>query len=94
MQAVLFKVFRWLIGASQVKFVLFTAIFAMVSYFQGFIVSYISPFASTSSLTSAFNGLSPAVWYFINVFNLSFGIPLCIGAFVVRFLVRRIPFFG
>ena len=94
MQAIFFKVFRWLISASQVKFVVFTAIFAIVNYFQTFIVDYINPFTSTSALNSAFSALSPAVWYFVNIFNLSYGVPLCVGAFTVRFLIRRIPFFG
>jgi hypothetical protein len=26
--------------------------------------------------------------------NLSYGVPLIIGAYITRFLIRRIPFFG
>jgi hypothetical protein len=65
MQGILFKVFRWLLGASQVKFVGFTFIFAMMNYFIVYITQYISAYTSTSGLTSAFSAISPSVWYFI-----------------------------
>ena len=94
MQAIFFKVFRWLLATSQIKFVAFTLIFLLFNFFQDIVVGYLNPFASTGGLNSAFTGLSPSLWYFVNVFNLSYGIPLLIGAHVVRFLIRRIPIIG
>jgi len=94
MQDIFFKVFRWLISAAQVKFVAFTSLFGIVSYFINILSGYLEPYLSTTSLNTAFLGLTPETWYFINLFNMAFGIPLVIGAFIVRFLIRRIPFIG
>lgn len=94
MQAIFFKVFRWLLDAAQIKFVSFTALFAIFNYLAVQIVEKINSGISSNALTSAFTGLPSSVWYFINLFNLSYGVPIVIGAFVTRFLIRRIPIIG
>lgn len=48
-------------------------------------------------LTSAgelFTNISPSVWYFMNLMQLPFGITVVSSAYLLRFLVRRIPFIG
>lgn len=94
MQDILFKVFRWLIDGVQVKFVAFTGLFGLVTFFIDILSSYLEPYLTTNSLSSAFGSLTPETWYFVNLFNIAYGIPLVIGAFVVRFLIRRIPIIG
>jgi hypothetical protein len=77
-----------------VKFLVFTAIFALVALLVPKVVSYLMPFIGVSSLSSAFSGLGGGVWFFLDFFNLAFGIPLLISAWVARFLIRRMPVIG
>ncbi len=77
-----------------VKFVVFAAVFALVVFLVPFAVSYIAPFIGTGSLTSAFGALGPGVWWFLDMFNLAYGVPLVVSAYVARFLVRRLPVIG
>jgi hypothetical protein len=93
-QEVLFKVFRWLISGAQIKFVGFTFLFSIVSFLISKLTDYLTPYVGVNGLNSAFLGLTPNTWYFVNIFNLAYGVPLIIGAFVIRFLIRRIPIIG
>lgn len=77
-----------------VKFLVFTAIFALVALLVPKVVGYLSPLIGTGSLSSAFSGLGGGVWFFLDFFNLAFGIPLLISAWVARFLIRRMPVIG
>lgn len=94
MQAIFFKVFRWLLDVAQIKFVTFTAIFGIFNYFATQLIEFINNSISVNALTSSFTSLPPSVWFFINAFNLTYGLPLLLGAFVTRFLIRRIPIIG
>lgn len=77
-----------------VKFIVFTAVFALVAYLVPKAVGYLAPFLGLGSLSSAFSGLPAGVWFFLDFFNLGFGVPLLISAFVSRFLIRRLPVIG
>ncbi|WNF58474.1 DUF2523 family protein [Pseudomonas sp. SG20052] len=41
-----------------------------------------------------FTAIDPSVWYFLNIFQIPFGITVVTSAYMLRFLVRRIPFIG
>ncbi|WP_115148461.1 DUF2523 family protein [Pseudomonas jessenii] len=41
-----------------------------------------------------FSQISPSVWYFMAIMKIPFGITVVTSAYVLRFLVRRIPFIG
>lgn len=48
-------------------------------------------------ITSAgeiFTAIDPSVWYFLGIMQIPYGITVVLGAYVLRFLVRRIPFIG
>lgn len=47
-----------------------------------------------SSAGDLFTNISPSVWYFMNLFQIPFGITVVTSAYLLRFLVRRIPFIG
>ena len=87
-------VISFLVREVIVKFVIFTAVFALVVVLVPKAVGYLSPFISGGSLSSAFSGLPAGVWFFLDFFNLGFGLPLLISAFVARFLIRRLPLIG
>jgi hypothetical protein len=74
-----------------VKFVLFTALFYVTSEFLVFLTSRLP---DASSLNGAFGSFSAGVWYFLDYFGFSYGFPLLLSAWVLRFMIRRIPFIG
>lgn len=41
-----------------------------------------------------FDSIDSSVWYFMSIFQIPYGITVVLGAYVLRFLVRRIPFIG
>jgi hypothetical protein len=84
----------WIFRAVVIKFVLFTALFLLLAFLAPKLVELITPWISTSSLSSAFGGLGSGVWFFLDFFQLSFGVPLLLSAYVTRFLIRRIPVIG
>jgi hypothetical protein len=77
-----------------IKFFVFTTIFLLLRVFVPLAIEYLLPFLGIDGLTSAFSGLSPGVWYFLDFFGISAGVPLLISAAVTRFLIRRLPVIG
>lgn len=87
-------VIGFLVREVVVKFIVFAAIFSIVAFLVPYAVAYLAPFIGVGSLTSAFAGLPSGVWFFLDFFNIGFGIPLLISAVVARFLIRRLPVIG
>lgn len=76
-----------------VKFATFFALFFITTEFVGVLVSAgILPKAN--ALGSALGGIPASVWYFLELFNVSTGIPLILSAYATRFIIRRIPVIG
>lgn len=51
--------------------------------------------AEAVNRTSSMFALIPdTVWYFANMAQIQYGISIVLGSFAIRFLIRRIPFFG
>lgn len=87
----LFSFLGSLLRAIVIKFVIFTALFLIVS---GFITYLSTKLPDASSLTTGFGALSNSVWYFFDFFAIPFGLPLLLSAYVLRFMIRRIPVIG
>lgn len=94
MQALFWPIVSWLLREVIVKFVVFTGVFLLVAFLVPKAVEFLGPWISTGGLSSAFSGLSPGVWFFLDFFQLGFGVPLLISARVTRFLIRRLPLIG
>jgi len=97
MFGILVSAFNFVLGfvlrSVIVKFILFFGLYFITTEFISFLTSSgILP--SASSLSAAFNGIPSAVWYFLDLFNISFGIPVILTACVTRFIIRRIPIIG
>jgi hypothetical protein len=88
------SVLSFLLREIVVKFVVFSAVFALVAFLVPIAIGFISPHIGAGGLTSTFAGLGSGVWFFIDFLNLGFGLPLLISAGVARFLVRRLPLIG
>lgn len=76
-----------------VKFVVFFALYFVVAGFVGVLQSS-GLLPSASSVTGALGGIPGGVWYFLDLFAVSQGIPLILSAALARFVIRRIPFIG
>ncbi len=75
----------------MVKFVLYFGLFFVVTEF----LQILSPLLPTASgLTNSLAGVPSGVWYFLDLFNISYGMPALLSAFVTRFVIRRLPIIG
>jgi hypothetical protein len=93
MGALLTSVFGWLVRAVLIKFVVFTALYLVVSGFVAYVVGKMSAF-TPASLTSALSAWSPAMWYFADLTLFTQGLPAVISAYILRFAIRRLPVIG
>jgi hypothetical protein len=74
-----------------VKFALFFGLFFVTTEF----IAILSPLLpEVGVLNNAFAGLPSGVWYFLDLFAFSQGIPIILSAFVTRFIIRRLPVIG
>lgn len=96
MFAILLDVFyasvSWLFRTVILKFVLYSVLL----FFIGDVTQYLSSLlpSGDGGLSSSFSGWTSSMWYFFDLFNLGVGLPAILSAFVLRFAIRRIPFFG
>ena len=49
---------------------------------------------AVSGISGSLGGIPPMVLYFADFFQLGYGLSMVLGAYTVRFLVRRIPIIG
>jgi len=74
-----------------IKFVLYFALWFVTTEALSILTSYLP---TSSALTGALSGISPGVWYFLDLFSVTYGIPTVLSAFVTRFIIRRVPLIG
>lgn len=94
MQAILWPLISWVFREIVIKFVLITGLVYVVTLLVPLAVGYLGNFLGVGSLSSAFSSLPAGVWFFLDYFQVSFGLPLLISAWVSRFLIRRLPVIG
>lgn len=84
----------WIFRGVVIKFVLLTGLFALMTFLVPLVAGFVAPFIGLQSLNSAFGGLGSNVWFFLDFFQLGYGVPLLISAHITRFLIRRLPVIG
>lgn len=94
MAAILWPIVTWLLREIVLKFVVLTSLFAILAFVVPKAIALVTPWVGVSGLTGAFSGLGPGVWFFLDFFQLGYGAPLMISAFLTRFLIRRLPVIG
>lgn len=92
--AIFAPILTWLIRSVVIKFVVLTAVFAVMAIVVPMAINLLTPYIGITSLTGAFSSIDPGVWWFLDFFALDYGIPLVISAYVARFLIRRLPVIG
>lgn len=83
----------FVIRSIVVKSVLYFGLFFIVTEFIQ-VLSSAGILPNASSVSSSLGGIPAGVWYFLDLFNVSAGIPIIFSAYVARFIVRRIPVIG
>ena len=94
MQAILLPIVAWVLREVVVKFIVLAAVYALLVVLVPIAVAFVTPFISTSGLTSVFNALPDGVFFFLYLFKVDFGLPLVISAAIAGFLIRRLPVIG
>lgn len=84
----------WIFRDIVVKFLVLSAIFAVTAVLVPIVIGLIVPFINTAVLSNAFAQLPSGIWFFLDFFNLGFGLPLLISAWITRFVIRRLPVIG
>ena len=84
----------WLVRDIVIKFLVLTGVFAVVALLVPKVVSLVTSFINPSVLSAAFGGIPPGLWYFLDIAQIGYGLPLLISAYVTRFLIRRMPLIG
>jgi uncharacterized membrane protein len=82
-------VLRSVIGRLFAYFVLYFITTEFVAVLQSAGV-----FPTASALSGAFGGVSSGLWYFLDLCGFSVGAPAIVSAYVMRFIIRRIPVIG
>lgn len=73
------------------KFFLFFALYFITTEF----LAVLGPMLPTASgLNGAFGGITADMWYWLDLFQISAGLPAVISAWVMRFVIRRLPVIG
>lgn len=91
MGSLLSGVLGWLFRAVLVKFVVFTIMYLVISAVVGYLVAKLPGAASLNSALAAF---TPGMWFFADLTLWTEFFPAVISAYILRFAIRRIPFFG
>ncbi|RRW91046.1 DUF2523 family protein [Pandoraea apista] len=86
-------VLGWVFRSVLIKFVAFFALWFVVTEFVQ-VLQQAGLFPSTASLSGALGGIPSAVWYFLDLFAFSSGLPVVLAAVATRFIIRRIPVIG
>jgi Protein of unknown function (DUF2523) len=87
----LFSVSGFIFRSVVIKFTVFFALYFITTEFIAVITSMLP---SVSILNNAFVNIGTGVWYFLDLFAFSQGLPLVLSAMVTRFIIRRLPIIG
>ena len=76
-----------------VKFALYFGLFFVTTEFMSVLASSVLP-TGDGGMGRAFAGLGIGTWYFLDLMDVSFGVPAVLSAWLTRFVIRRIPIIG
>lgn len=87
------SILGWTLRVVVLKFIVFSVLYLVVSSIVGYITSsnIIPSFSNAQSLAS---NISSGAAYIFTIFQVWTGISMIITAYITRFMIRRIPYFG
>ncbi|HCL4783364.1 TPA: DUF2523 domain-containing protein [Salmonella enterica] len=89
--AALGEILAFVFRTIVVKFVLFVAIYLLISQFAPLLTAHLPAGVNVSYL---FNSLPSALLWFLDIAAFDVTFPMIIVAYFTRFFIRRIPFIG
>ena len=87
-------VFAFIFTKAVPKFFLFFGLFFLVAEFTPVLLDIMGIDSWLKSISSLFGSLPSGVLYFMSVLKIGTGLNIVLSAFVVRFIIRRIPLMG
>lgn len=81
----------WVFRTVLLKFIVFTVMYLVITSVIGYLSAKL-PVAST--LNAGLAAWTPAMWFFADLTLWTQFFPAVISAMILRFAIRRIPFFG
>lgn len=77
----------WIFRAAVVKFMVAFTLFHFIRLVVE-VVASLGP--SAEALQSAFAAIPPGVWWFLDGFQIGFGLTACFSAYAAAFIIRRV----
>ena len=95
MYAILFSAFNaaltFVVRSVIAKFFVFFALFFVTTEFLAVLVERLP---NGQAMSGALAGIPPGMWYFLDLVHFDIGLPAILSAWVLRFMIRRIPVIG
>lgn len=85
----IYGIFGWLFRSIVIKFVFYTALFLVATEGIGYLTNA-GIFPDGTSISSALAGLSPNIWWGLDLVAFEVGFPMILGAYTTRFIIRFI----
>lgn len=86
-----YTVLALIVRSVLVKFVLFFGLYFITTEFIQVLLSLLP---NSSALSSAFTGIPPGMWWMMDMMQFNVGVPMCLSAYLTRFIIRRVPVIG
>ena len=92
--AALSRVVAWCLGSGVIKWGFTALLWFGLALLLDLVLDLLPAWFSPDGIASASAVFTPEVWFFVDYFQLQTGLSMLLGAYVARFLIRRIPFIG
>lgn len=76
------------------KFFLFAGLYFAVLEFTPALIGLIGGQSLISNIQTLFNNIPSGALYFLSLFKVATGLKIVLSAYIVRFIIRRIPLIG
>lgn len=94
MRSLLSKLLGFVFKKAVVKFWALGLLYFIVLDFVPTLILWTGADSLLNDVFGMLGNIPSSVGYFLSAFNLGFGLKLVIGAYITRFLIRRIPIIG
>ena len=85
---------KYILGAGSMKWIITSLLLLGLSALITLGTSLLPAWFSDANFSNSFSTFTPSLWYFFDYFKLDYAFGLILGAYITRFLIRRIPFIG
>lgn len=87
-------ILTWIFSTAVIKGVFLTIITALITLLFSLLWDFWPDWATPDFIKNSLNTIPSGMWWFLDLTNISFGMPLVMSALFTRFIIRRLPFIG